>query len=37
MEDRQIIGPSDGSRPRQVLITEADLEFMRNSTEDLEV
>ena len=36
MEDRQIIGPSDGSRPRQVLITEADLINMKESTEDIE-
>jgi S-DNA-T family DNA segregation ATPase FtsK/SpoIIIE len=36
MEDRQIIGPSDGSRPRQVLITEEELEIMNESTEDLE-
>lgn len=36
MEDRQIIGPSDGSRPRNVLISEEDLAFMRESTEDLE-
>jgi len=36
MEDRQIIGPSDGSRPRQVLISEADLMNMKSETEDLE-
>ena len=36
MEDRQIIGPADGSRPRQVLITEADLMNMKSETEDLE-
>lgn len=36
MEDRQIVGPSDGSRPRQVLITEADLMNMKESTEDIE-
>ena len=36
MEDRQIIGPSDGSRPRSVLISEEDLDFMRESTEDIE-
>ena len=36
MEDRQIVGPSDGSRPRQVLITEADLMNMKESTEDME-
>ena len=36
MEDRQIIGPSDGSRPRSVLISEEEFEFMRESTEDME-
>ena len=36
MEDRQIIGPSDGSRPRSVLISEEEFEFMRESTEDIE-
>ena len=36
MEERQIIGPADGSRPRQVLISEADLQNMKESTEDLE-
>jgi len=36
MEDRQIIGPSDGSRPRQVLISEADLMNMQSETEELE-
>ena len=36
MEDRQIIGPADGSRPRQVLLTEADLINMKSETEDLE-
>jgi S-DNA-T family DNA segregation ATPase FtsK/SpoIIIE len=36
MEDRQIIGPSDGSRPRQVLICEADLINMQSETEELE-
>lgn len=35
MEDRQIIGPADGSRPRNVLISEEELEFMKTSTEDL--
>ena len=29
MEDRQIVGPPDGSRPRQVLISEEDLENMK--------
>ncbi|MBQ8562672.1 MAG: hypothetical protein IJ443_02120, partial [Firmicutes bacterium] len=28
MEARGIIGPQDGSRPRQVLMTEAELEAM---------
>ena len=36
MEERQIVGPQDGSRPRQVLITEEDLQNMRESTSDLE-
>ena len=36
MEDRQIIGPSDGSRPRQVLISEEDLLNMKENTEDIE-
>ena len=36
MEERQIIGSADGSRPRQVLISEADLQNMKESTEDLE-
>ncbi|MBQ9707956.1 MAG: DNA translocase FtsK 4TM domain-containing protein [Firmicutes bacterium] len=36
MEERQIVGPQDGSRPRQVLITEEDLMEMREETEALE-
>ena len=36
MEERQIIGPADGSRPRQVLICEADLENLKEGSEDLE-
>jgi len=37
MEDRQIIGPSDGSRPRQVLITENDLRMMDEDVKDLDL
>ena len=36
MEDRQIVGPSDGSRPRQVLISEEDLLNMKENTKDIE-
>ena len=36
MEERQIVGPQDGSRPRQVLITEEELNEMKEVTEDLE-
>ncbi|MFR6258966.1 MAG: DNA translocase FtsK, partial [Anaerovoracaceae bacterium] len=36
MEERQIIGPSDGSRPRQVLLSKAEFEDLKNSTEDME-
>ena len=35
MEDRQIVGPPDGSRPRQVLISKEDLENMKNTTSDM--
>ena len=34
MEARGIIGPQDGSRPRQVLMTEAELEAMENGGTD---
>ena len=30
MEERQVVGPPDGSRPRQVLITREDLENMKD-------
>ena len=36
MEERQIVGPADGSRPRTVLISEEDLQVMREATEDIE-
>ncbi len=35
MEERQIVGPPDGSRPRAVLISEEDLANMQDSVEDL--
>lgn len=35
MEARGIIGPQDGSRPRQVLMTEEELEQMKNDTETI--
>ena len=35
MEARGIIGPQDGSRPRQVLMTEAELEAMESDTADI--
>ena len=35
MEDRQIVGPPDGSRPRQVLISKEDLENMKSATSDM--
>ena len=36
MEERQIVGPPDGSRPRQVLLSTEDLENMKNTTSDME-
>ena len=36
MEDRQIIGPSEGSKPRNVLISEDEFDLMQESTEDME-
>ena len=36
MEERQIVGPQDGSRPRQVLITEEELKEIKEATEDIE-
>ena len=35
MEDRQVVGPPDGSRPRQVLISAEDLENLKSSTSDM--
>ena len=35
MEARGIIGPQDGSRPRQVLMTEAELDALENDTADI--
>ena len=35
MEARGIVGPQDGSRPRQVLMTEAELDAMENDTADI--
>ena len=34
MEQNGIIGPQDGSRPRQVLITEADLYGLPEGAEE---
>ncbi|MCF0144168.1 MAG: DNA translocase FtsK, partial [Firmicutes bacterium] len=34
MEERQIVGPPDGSRPRQVLISMEDLENMKSDTDE---
>ncbi|MBQ9973310.1 MAG: DNA translocase FtsK, partial [Firmicutes bacterium] len=36
MEARGIVGPPDGSRPRQVLMTEVDLYALKGDTEDIE-
>lgn len=36
MEARGIVGPQDGSRPRQVLLTEEELEEMKNEAENME-
>ena len=33
MEARGIVGPQDGSRPRQVLLTEEELAAMKNEVE----
>lgn len=35
MEARGIVSPQDGSRPRQVLISEEELEQMKKDTENL--
>jgi len=34
MEARGIVGPQDGSRPRQVLMTEEELAAMRSEVEN---
>lgn len=36
MEEREIVGPPDGSRPRQVLLSKSEFEEMKESTEDME-
>ena len=35
MEDRQVVGPPDGSRPRQVLISKEDFENMKSTTDEM--
>ena len=35
MEARGIVGPQDGSRPRQVLMTEEELEQLKNEVENV--
>ena len=35
MEERGVIGPQDGSRPRKVLLTEDELERMKEETGSL--
>ena len=35
MEERQIVGPPDGSRPRQVLISKEDFENLKSTASDM--
>ena len=35
MEARGIVAPQDGSRPRQVLLTEQELEQMKEDTQEI--